>query len=633
MQESSNLADIEDGPPSLCNFCQNKSTELDIFIDCSHHICPLCLYRRIFCENIEDLQHSDIAKIGCKCSIGYMYKNIDEIENIIQKKNEIDEKRRNEKNDIKTIPRCKIHPAQFLDYYCVECCCIICKICSGINDNDHHNHRIVKCSKIIGSLTNEIYSVSSKLGICSIDLFNKTFGELANNVKASAEKHFSKVVTHIEDLINDLIEFKNEYEANYKKELYRIVKTLKLYKLFYQTYYEDISEGANSNDINFMRYINNINSILSKGTIENNDEVCRTLNNLRNSVETLKSTVQKPITAKFDFHIVKRDFMTDTYFMTEHKNFITSMIQTLDEHIITCSHFNMKIWAEDTETSEYNCVHTISKLVGKVKNIFELKDERVVTLEEELNTIKVWEKSNTLGYVVQQTLSEHEHPVNSVSQMKDDRLISCGQDGKIIIWKESEQNVQENEGGESKRKVFLVGQKIGENDYPLNIILALHDNRIVTSGSDTHLRIWSEEEEGNFQFRCVHNLDANNNLFTSILQLKSGDLIMTIKKSGSLLRWKKKGKEFEARQRIKGSSAEVTAVTELRDARIATSSKDGMVRLFKFSGKDEPGYILEYTVEEYVSEIYNLKQLKDGRLCATGNDLRLVYWRSRNDMY
>ena len=638
MQDKSEIKDSDDETPTICDFCQEKSTQLDEFIDCCHRICPLCLYRRIFCANLEELQNSDVAKIDCKCSVGYIYKNLDEIETIIQKKNEIDQKRRDEKNQIKTMPRCKIHPAVFLDYYCVECCTVICKNCSTLNDNDHFEHRIIKCSKITNTLSNEINSLKGILGISDVDSFQVAFEEIASNVKQSAEKHFAKIVGHIEELINSLIEFKNEYETNYKKELYRIVKTLKLYKQFYQNFYEDINEGPTSNDINFMRYINNVNGILSKGTIQNNEEVGKTLNNLRNHVETLKSAVKMPIKADFLFNPLSRRFVLNDYFDTEHDGHIKAMIQTKNERIITCSNDLMKVWTEDTETSEYKCTVDIRNLVGRITNLFELKDGRLVTTEEGVPIIKIWKEADKeKGYIIEQTLSGHSQEVNGVSQLKDGRLISCCKDGKMIIWKETEkqQNTDNTKDEEEKKgdTMFSVGQQIGENDHPLNIIISLFDNRILTWGSDSFIRLWVEEEEGKFHFKCVHNLEGNNNLFTSIIQLTSEDLMMTMQKSRSLLWWKKAGQQFIATQRISGHTAEVTAVTECRDKRIATSCKDKMVRLFRYSGNDQTGYVLDLIVEEYVRGIYNLKQLKDGKLWATETDKRLVNWRSRNDMY
>ena len=638
MQDQSETKNSDEETPKICDFCQEASSELDQFNDCHHHICPLCLYRRIFCENLEELQNSDVAKINCKCSFGYMYKNLDEIETTIQKKNEIDQKRRNEKNQIKTIPRCKIHPAVFLDHYCVECCTVICKNCSKLNDNDHFEHRIIKCSKIIGTLTNEIASLKGLLGISEVGLFQVAFDEIASNVKKSAEKHFTKIVSQIEDLINSLIEFKNEYEASYKRELYRIVKTLKLYKQFYQNFYEDINEGTTSDDINFMRYINNANGILSKGTIENNEEVGKTLNNLKSHVEELKDTLKMPITAKFDFNELSRKYILENCIDTGHKGYIRAMIQTKNERIITCSSESMKVWTEDTESSEFKCTSDIKNFVGRITNLFELTDGRLVTTEEEEPTIKIWKETDKQkGYEIIQTLSGHTQEVNGVSQLKDGRLISCCKDGKMIIWKETEKEKNtDNTNNEDEKKgdtVFSVGQQIGENEFPLNIILSLFDNRIVTWGSDSFVRIWAEEEEGKFHFKCVHTLEGNNNLFTSIIQLTSEDLMMTMQKSRSVLWWKKTGQQFVATQRISGHTAEVTAVTECRDKRIATSCQDKMVRLFRYSGNDQTGYVLDLLVEEYIHGIYNLKQLRDGKLWATGTDKRLVSWRSRNDMY
>jgi hypothetical protein len=54
-------------------------------------------------------------------------------------------------------------------------------------------------------------------------------------------------------------EFKQEYEKKYKEELTKIVKTLKVLKLFYFDYYFE-RDKSKEKDLDSLRYVNSINS-------------------------------------------------------------------------------------------------------------------------------------------------------------------------------------------------------------------------------------------------------------------------------------------------------------------------------------------------------------------------------------
>lgn len=70
-----------------CDFCHNNSINLDS-LSCSHKICPICLYRRFFIQNISELEglcDSIIIKCG-KCPTGFITKSLDELIDLSNKK-------------------------------------------------------------------------------------------------------------------------------------------------------------------------------------------------------------------------------------------------------------------------------------------------------------------------------------------------------------------------------------------------------------------------------------------------------------------------------------------------------------------------------------------------------------------
>ena len=55
----------------ICSFCNRKFEKLYNFSPCSHKICTLCLFERIFTKYITRFQGQKTVKIACKCEIGF----------------------------------------------------------------------------------------------------------------------------------------------------------------------------------------------------------------------------------------------------------------------------------------------------------------------------------------------------------------------------------------------------------------------------------------------------------------------------------------------------------------------------------------------------------------------------------
>ena len=62
-----------------CYFCKTIYEESDKF-SCEHNICPKCLFRKIFINNIKEINNiKNNIIIKCKCGKGTLNKTIDEI--------------------------------------------------------------------------------------------------------------------------------------------------------------------------------------------------------------------------------------------------------------------------------------------------------------------------------------------------------------------------------------------------------------------------------------------------------------------------------------------------------------------------------------------------------------------------
>ena len=106
-QEPTNINKINEQEPEVpkkepcpCDFCNNSYEDLDVF-SCNHKICSLCLFRRIFIQNIKEFNNSENQiEIKCKCKNGSLKKDIEELFEINNQKNNIYAEKLKSQNNI-----------------------------------------------------------------------------------------------------------------------------------------------------------------------------------------------------------------------------------------------------------------------------------------------------------------------------------------------------------------------------------------------------------------------------------------------------------------------------------------------------------------------------------------------------
>ena len=163
---------IETIKENECFFCHETTSTL-FQLSCNHKICLICLYRRIFCYNICDFSEKEKIKIQCKCNIGEMEKNLEEMNEILQKKIEIDKQKEEAAKNPLEFPRCSKHPSNYINHYCVPCSLKVCKKCCSLNESIHISHRVVPEEKLLKAITNNIAEIP--LGFPTKELFEQNF--------------------------------------------------------------------------------------------------------------------------------------------------------------------------------------------------------------------------------------------------------------------------------------------------------------------------------------------------------------------------------------------------------------------------------------------------------------------------
>lgn len=163
-------------------------------------------------------------------------------------------------------------------------------------------------------------------------------------------------------------------------------------------------------------------------------------------------------------------------------------------------------------------------------------------------------KSNTL------TLKGHHGSVNSIIQLKNGDIASCGDDTSIRIW------------DSSTGKIIKV---LEEHFSRITCLVQLDDERLASGSFDTSIRLWNISES-----KCTLQLCEHESWLLGLLVLKdkrlassSGDKTIKI--------WNlQKGR---CALTFKGHSAWISTIIQLLNSNIASCSEDKTVRIWNIN--------------------------------------------------
>ena len=652
-------------PLLKCDYCHELNKYIHNF-SCNHKICCICLYRRIFCNNLKDIQNVEIITINCKCEKGKIGKNFDEIVQIIHKKTLLDKEYQNnkKKNILEYYPKCKTHNINKISY-CVECFENICDECIKDEKNNLHiQHRIIPCQRLEKLIKKNISDLSLK--IPNKNLFESKFNSLTKYVKDESEKNFNETIKLIDSLAKSLFQFRKDYEEIYRKELIQNVKTLKLLKLFYLNYYYDKEISMESKNINLLRFVNNISFEFLDLNISHNQIINTKISEMKNSIESyfrdnnneLKNV--QNLNINLIFNEVPRNFKCENIILKAHDKVIKSIIECEDQKLISAGYdFRIKFWEE--KENGYEIKDSIKQLCGSVVCIIQIKDGRLLSSSATDNNIKIWKNNNNGKFELISSLSSHNKPISSLIELNDSRIVSGSIDCSIVIWKQ-----RSNE--------FIVQQKILDEKRPIIKIIGLFDCRIAFTTDEGIIKIWGQNDNNNnlnYNFNKYNNFLYNFNTFNNnnniidinktnnnsefkfrnflkkhigrincMCELKnhyliSGGADKGQKQDHHIIIWKPTNDNFSYSQTLRGHQSDINSIIELIDGRIASSSKDRTIRIWKFTTNlHGNSYFVESEIlSDYSHGIYCLIQLKDGRLCASSSDNAIIFWRSRSEYY
>ena len=649
MQQESNQE------PKLCFYCQKPYSTLLEFTKCKHKICITCLFQRIFINNIKDFKGENIIKVKCKCDEGELDQTLGDISSIIMQKIEFDEinKKENQNEDQKEKEICKYHNNKYLNYYCIECFTHICKSCQSESTNEHHSHRVLHCRKlkkiIKGNIEKNLF----------LKFNDKTFkilcDQLANKIQGQIEKNLNETLETIDSMIKCMYELRDEYVKIYKEQLKPIIQTFKIIKIYYMNYYNDRNLAIDNkcNNINFLRYVNNIGNEFVDVDLKHNEEIKQKYNEFNKLLNQVKKREIKLVKSNFEFNDTSRTYMIDQIITNAHNSYITGLVELNDESILTScrKELLMKIYKEDEEGNEFK---EKIQIKGDCGCLLYLEDQNKIISGGKDGVISIYVENDKKQnkYEKVQTLSHHNGPINSLARILDNKIVSGGSDCRIIIWEQPEHN-----------KDFTPLQII-KIDNPIAVIISLFDSRIVFTCDDGPIYIYKVNDsfENQQQELCeyieneVLNIIDNNNPKNSnkihrgrvscLCQLNNGYLVSggadklektegeKVPMEHYLVIWRIEKEKYIHSQTLKEHKGNLTCIIQLRNGNFASSSYDHTIKIWKPKlEKEIEKYELFYDITEYIHGIHKIIQLKDDRLCCTSSKNQIVIWRNRSGSY
>ena len=646
----------------FCNFCNNPHENNEVF-SCNHKICSVCLFRRIFILNIKDFNNTkNEIEVKCKCNEGNLIKNVDELFAINNQKNEIyAEEIKSKCYSQEEKELCSSHKKKKNSKYCSDCYKDLCEDCIS-NHNIHLNHTLYSNEYLVNILKKQLKDI--KINLLTKDDFEKRWNEICNKIKEKAQINFDETMDEIEELAEAIIDFRKNYEEKYKIELTKIVKVLKLYKLFYLDYYLEKKEAEETNNINLLRYANSISSELSDIEIKKDEIFFNKLENIKNCLNDLRMEKMN-FEASFTFTDISKNYKIEQLIEKSHDKLINGIFEIDKNKVITGSlDYQLKIWEE--KNNKFENIKKIKGICGAVCCMAKLSDGSILTSAANNNNINIWAKQGDDNYIIKQSLSSHIKPVLTLAQLENGKIVSGGWDNLIIIWD------KDNSG------CYIEKQRI-KDKKPIMKIVALKNDKFAFT-SDNRIRIMIQKtkhfnispkyndakkentdneiindvfDDLEFDQEVEYDKDEENSFIVCyklskhvgrvrcMLELKNGYFLSGAgdagkKKDSNIFVWKPNDLDgFFYVQTLHGHQSDINGLIELKDGRVASSSKDRTIRIWKSYLNDDKNNqkIINFKIDEILSEfkhgIYGIIQLNDGRIFSSSSEFSLVIWKDR----
>ena len=519
-QEDQNIATL---PVMLTNLSNNNYEKYHKNFDlCGHAICYNCIARLIFTSHLNELPSYEDIKLLCKCNQGSVLITINDLEKISSELNLPEEEKICTKHSLVQIK------------FCLECKKNLCKKCI-------ESH---------------------------IDLFGDNLHHLEDEPPPHTDLCKDHPTCFLDTLCNDchktichlcLVEGNKHYCHN--------------------------AVSFNSMKLNIIKNVENMKfptyDLFQKGI----EDLNKTYDNLYN--EEIKTFNEQINNLLENINEYKNQFLNKMKIKYDQKNHTIQIIKNIYE-------FFFKEYATIPKSVDYPvlCLYQVfnSEFISFRLDIPEMKNPFINKIIE--NSISIDNSDNfqnkyqfsLKNYLESQSIINHTDAVNSICCLQDGRIVTGGEDKKVLIW------------SKTFDKIDLA---LLDNPKPVKVVKILNDGRLIV-GSYQSLKIYNNSN--NFKVSCILK-DISNNVL-DLINLDDGRIICGSYREIKVfnMTWNSLYKDGKS---IKEHTSWVTSLIKLNGKRFASGSEDKQILIFDYNMKLLRRIMNKFSVSSLCNKLNN----------------------------
>ena len=489
-------------------------------------------------------------------------------------------------------------------FYCTKCSKFYCNFC-GLNHQSSEEHFIANINKFnnlckIHSFLYDSYCISCKKNICVFcqsEHKNHNLICLCDFELSNNQKYkIEKEIYDFELKIQNLEEIKKKII----EEIDKIIDSNKLELKYFKFLYSSYEYEYNQRNLNYY-LIQNLKEIKGFESSKKNfyQEINKQCNNFILSLQKLQD-----IKTNYTINNFSNNFLT-----LSNKNLIANLEVLKDGRLVSFSIENsFKIYKKDS----FEVQLSITLHTGNILYLTQLKNEKIITCSED-KTMKVIKLIDQDKYQIEQILEGHSLWIYKVIEIKENELISISFDKTMKIWKLNYDN-----------KFICIQTIIFQNSNSYCNILKLNENEFVTSScTDRSLKFWNLN---NFsEIITINNIEIEWTLKTMILLEKD---ILCVGGRNSKGFYIIKISNHQIIKNIFGPKI-IYSIVECLDDSILCSiiNINGNHSLVKYKYQNEN--LIQFVENENAHEsyIYSCVELNNGIIASGGYDGLIKLWK------
>ena len=501
-ENKNNVSTENNLPTMITNVNKSFDTYYKNFNGCKHYMCYNCIARILFTSHLNEIPLEDNIKFTCKCNKGNLELSTNDLLHITNKlKLPVEEK------------LCDKH-GLVLVKFCLECKKILCKKCLEshadlFGENLHHlDSEIPEYSDVCKDHPSgflDTLCTDCHMTICHYCLLE-------------GNKHYR----------HNAISF-NSLKIN-------IIKNIE--NLKFQSY-ESFDEEVERLNENYENLYNNEIKVFN----EQIDNLIKALNEIR------------------------EQFMEKMKVKLEQKNLTIKLIKNIYEFIY-------KDLANVPKSIDYPvlCLYQVfnTEFISFRIDIPKLENDYLENIMDKIALIDQSEhfqnkyQFSLKNYMLNRNITKHTEAINSICCLEDGRVVTGGEDKKVLIW------------SENFEKIDLA---LLDNARPVKLVKLLNDGRLAVGGYQ-NIKIYNNLN--NFKISCILK-DISNNV-TDMIHLEDGRIITASYREIKVfnMTWNNQYKDGKP---IKEHTSWVNCLIKLNGKRFASGSEDKQILIFDYNIK------------------------------------------------